>query len=297
MNTGLAQCLSFTNSFSVDTLEDEFCDVISKAQRGLRIATSTLAEQAGIDQPSARALRDGSWSAEALAAIAPVLRLRAEGLMRLARGLYRPDAVPLSGLTVLDTPAAMSGYPEMRVNAFLIVSDQSDEALLFDTGTDPSAVEKALNQQNKRLGAIFLTHAHWDHCDCLPDLRARWPEAKVYGPKDKRFAPHITLKDGDTRTHGNLIIEARETSGHAPQSLSFVIRGLEKPLVVVGDALFAGSIGGIPPDAYEAGLAAIRSQLLSLPSETVVAPGHGCLTTVGYEVAHNPFFPGGQWQP
>ena len=68
-----------------------------------------------------------------------------------------------------------------------------------------------------------------------------------------------------------------------------VITGLARPLAVVGDALFAGSLGGAP-GAYAEQLDNTAQKILTLPGDTLVAPGHGPLTTVAAERAHNPFF-------
>jgi glyoxylase-like metal-dependent hydrolase (beta-lactamase superfamily II) len=71
--------------------------------------------------------------------------------------------------------------------------------------------------------------------------------------------------------------------------VSYVITGLAKPLVIVGDAIFAGSMGG-GMVSYAEALETGRAALMTLPDETVVCPGHGPLTTIGEEKHHNPFF-------
>jgi glyoxylase-like metal-dependent hydrolase (beta-lactamase superfamily II) len=67
------------------------------------------------------------------------------------------------------------------------------------------------------------------------------------------------------------------------------VSGLAKPVVVVGDSLFAGSMGGAP-NAYEQARKNNREKILSLPPETIICPGHGPMTTVANERVHNPFF-------
>ena len=71
--------------------------------------------------------------------------------------------------------------------------------------------------------------------------------------------------------------------------MSYVITGLAKPLVIAGDAIFAGSMGG-GMVSYTEALETGRAGLMTLPDETVVCPGHGPLTTIGEEKRHNPFF-------
>jgi glyoxylase-like metal-dependent hydrolase (beta-lactamase superfamily II) len=73
--------------------------------------------------------------------------------------------------------------------------------------------------------------------------------------------------------------------------MTFVVRGLQRPVAIVGDSLFAGSMGGgnvSYRDAVENNL----KQILTLPDETVLCPGHGPMTTVAEEKKHNPFFAG-----
>jgi glyoxylase-like metal-dependent hydrolase (beta-lactamase superfamily II) len=98
------------------------------------------------------------------------------------------------------------------------------------------------------------------------------------------------LSHGDGFILGNLKIRILGTSGHTPGGLSYFIEGLQYPLVIVGDALFAGSMGGAAY-AYQEALKNNRERILSLPDHTIICPGHGPLTTVAEEKAHNPFFP------
>lgn len=278
----------------MDYLEDELSDVISKAQRGLGLATSTIAERTRLDPAAVRSLRSGSpLPPDALEEVAAVLGLRAEGLRRLASDTYAPAAHPPAGLHPIDMPADMHGDERMRVNAFLVFPPGSADALLFDTGTDAAAIDAALRKAGRELRAIFITHAHWDHYHALPEVRLRWPGAAVHGPASKRLEPQTPLAGGEKLDFGPVQIEVRSTPGHAPRSLSYVVEGLARSVAIVGDALMAGSVGGILPEAYAEGLAAIRTELLSLPADTIVASGHGMLTTIGYERAHNPFFPEG----
>ena len=79
------------------------------------------------------------------------------------------------------------------------------------------------------------------------------------------------------------------TSGHSPGGMTYVVMGLERPIAVVGDSLFAGSMGG-GNVSYEDAIRNNREKILNLPDETIVCPGHGPLTTVGKEKRENPFF-------
>ncbi len=91
---------------------------------------------------------------------------------------------------------------------------------------------------------------------------------------------------------GSLRITNRDTPGHAEDGVTYVIGtwGDDAPHVaIVGDAIFAGSMGGAPQHSALA-KQKVREQILTLPADTLICPGHGPLTTVAEEKAHNPFF-------
>jgi hydroxyacylglutathione hydrolase len=91
-----------------------------------------------------------------------------------------------------------------------------------------------------------------------------------------------------------LEIESLSTWGHSPGGMTFVVRGLTKPIAVVGDSLFAGSMGG-GNVSYDDAVKNNLEKILTLPNDTIICPGHGPLTTVGDEKLHNPFFAKSKW--
>jgi glyoxylase-like metal-dependent hydrolase (beta-lactamase superfamily II) len=98
------------------------------------------------------------------------------------------------------------------------------------------------------------------------------------------------LAHGIRLSLGGLTFEVRHVPGHSPGHVAFVGHGV----AVVGDALFAGSIGrtDLPGGDAETLLTSIREQLLTLPDDTIVYPGHGPATTIGAERRGNPFLTG-----
>src|SRR5438552_19138444 len=110
-------------------LEDNFSDVISKAQRGLEISDSDLAEKARLDANAIRKLRGGHFDELAVFRVAPVLVLGARALSDLAPNEYRPTAREIDGLAIFNTP-----FHDMQVNAFLLWDATSRKAPAFDTG-------------------------------------------------------------------------------------------------------------------------------------------------------------------
>jgi hydroxyacylglutathione hydrolase len=88
-----------------------------------------------------------------------------------------------------------------------------------------------------------------------------------------------------------LEIDTRLTWGHSRGGMTYVVTGLSRPIAIAGDSLFAGSMGG-GSVSYGDALQNNLAKILTLPDETIICPGHGPMTTVGEEKAHNPFFAG-----
>jgi hydroxyacylglutathione hydrolase len=265
-------------------LEDGVVDILNKAQRGLRLPLEELAERADLPPDRIQAILSGSQDPEALERIAFALNLDAPALQRLADAAWYPQDPPeMDGFAMFTTD-----FGDMTVNAYLVWDPATREAASFDTGSSCQGMLETLRQQQLTLRRIFITHTHLDHLADLERLR-RETQAVSYGSAVENPLGLKPLSHGDGLALGNLRIRVLGTSGHTPGGLSYFIQGLAKPLVVVGDALFAGSMGGAP-QAYQEALQNNRRHILSLPDETVICPGHGPLTTVGEEKAHNPFF-------
>jgi len=99
------------------------------------------------------------------------------------------------------------------------------------------------------------------------------------------------IEEGKRFRFGNLEIDTRLTWGHSRGGMTYVVTGLACPIAIVGDSLFAGSMGG-GHVSYNVALQHNIEKILTLPDETIICPGHGPMTTVGEEKAHNPFFAG-----
>ena len=136
---------------------------------------------------------------------------------------------------------------------------------------------------------ILLTHAHPDHVADLRRLKKGDWCAGLHFRDWKRQRERKRSRKENAFGVGSLEIEARLTSGHSPGGMTFVVTGLSRPVAIVGDSLFAGSMGG-GNVSYEDALRNNREKILTLPDETIVCPGHGPLTTVGKEKRDNPFF-------
>src|ERR1700739_4670023 len=148
-------------------LEDNVGDIIGKAQRGLRLSDSELAEKAQVNPQTLRKLRDGEFDELALLRVAPVLDLSPRALCQLGAGGWQPAKVEnLDGLAQFST-----SYGGMLVNSYLVWDPGTKDAAAFDTGADCVQMLRLVSKENLKVKLILLTHAHSDHVADLPQLR------------------------------------------------------------------------------------------------------------------------------
>ncbi len=262
-------------------LEDNFEDVIGKAQRGLKISDSELTAAAGISIEALQQARNGEATAETLARLALALGLNAKALAELPN--YTPGDVSVKGLAAFSTP-----WNNMLVNSYVMWDEATGEAVAFDTGMDCGGLLDLLREKGLKLRMILLTHTHGDHIFDLDRLKEN-TGAPAFVSEREPLAGAEAFEAGREFQCGNLRIETRLTWGHSKGGITYVVHGLERPVAVVGDAIFAGSMGG-GSVSYQDALKTNREQILALPPETVLCPGHGPTTTAGEEQTHNPFF-------
>jgi hydroxyacylglutathione hydrolase len=266
------------------SLEDNAEDILNKSLRGWAMAPETAADLAGVPVETVQAMRQGDFDADAARKLAPHLKLNAEKWVAIGERSYHPGEISARGLYLFHNPGGMA------VNAFLIWHEPSDTAVIFDTGEDATEMLATIDRLGCSVQAICITHTHSDHVVCLPRLQSRFPQVPVYVGEGELFSGAIGVRDGQVLEIGGLKLTCRSTKGHALDGISYVVEGMPEPIVVVGDALFAGSMGGGMvswPQALETN----RLNLFSLSDATVAAPGHGPLTTIGLEKANNPFYP------
>lgn len=258
-------------------LEDDFTYVLRKALMGRGFSPAEAAARAGLPAGNVLALLRGSFSAETARKLAPVLGLNAEAFAGHAGYHPRPLAVP--GIERLDLP-----FGGERVNAWLV--RDCGACVLFDAGYEAGDLLRAVASHCGRLpDRVFLTHAHRDHIGALERFLEAGLPVHAAG-----ISGTIAMKPGETVFCGPLAIRACDLSGHAMPALGFHVDGLAKPVLVTGDALFAGSMGGCgSPPIYQHALRCLREVLGPLPDETVLLPGHGPATTLGEERVANPF--------
>ena len=199
-----------------------------------------------------------------------------------------------------------SGFGE---NAYLAVCESTNVCVAVDPGGGAPDLGHTIRSEGLDLQSILLTHAHLDHIEGVNDLRALDPElpiwlhpsdlglylgvqrqAAMFGLRtDAQPEPTDELVPGEPYRFGDCTFEVRFTPGHAPGHVIFVSEG--DRLALVGDVIFQASIGrtDLPGGDFQTLMKSIREQVLTLPDDTVLYPGHGPPTQVGHERVGNPF--------
>ena len=272
-------------------LEDHLGDIIRKARTMGNVSTAAAAKAAGISESELAALEESGKASGKFnsAPLAPVLGLSAAKLDGIAKG-WLPSPKDLSlwrEIRVITT----NGDDGLSVNCYLVWDEVTRDAALFDTGLDAKPIIDCITAEQLQLKHIFITHSHWDHVEALPKIREAWPKARIHSgsknaPVDQRN------KNAEIVHLGGLRVTHRETPGHAEDGVTYIVGNWQEdaPIIaIVGDTIFAGSMGRGNPD-WNLAKQKVREQILTLPVDTLLCPGHGPLTTVAEEKAHNPFF-------
>lgn len=266
-------------------LEDNFNDVLGKAQRGLQFSDEQLAKKAAVSVEELTHAKEGHFDEAVLRKLAPVLNLKADAVVALGKKAWYPkDPGKVPGLAAFTTP-----YGDMTVNSFLIWDPNTNQGAAFDTGADCSEMVKFAAEKNIKIQMVLLTHTHPDHIADLARLKSV-TQAEAFVCKLEAIDGAETFEVSRKFTVGPLKIDTRQTSGHSRGGVTYVVLGLPNRIAVVGDSMFASSMGG-GGVSYSDALRNNREQILTLPDDTILCPGHGPLTTVGEEKQHNPFFP------
>jgi hydroxyacylglutathione hydrolase len=267
------------------SLEDFHEDILSKAMRGLGIGKNEMAQRLGVGKPEIEAILSGEVDENLINSMADELKLDVGKLIRAAKKEWYPAPVELSGLRQIS-----SAYGDMIVNSYVTWDEVSLNAWIFDTGTDSQPILKFIEEEKLKVDAIFLTHTHRDHISCLDDLCEKTGTPKVFVHHLELFNGCEPVEEGFQHSMDSLSLVAKHTHGHSVGGLTYIIDGLEKPVAVVGDAIFAGSMGG-GMVSYSDALQTNRDKIITLPDTAILCPGHGPITSVGEEKQNNPFFP------
>ncbi|MFO7572948.1 MAG: MBL fold metallo-hydrolase [Gaiellaceae bacterium] len=196
-------------------------------------------------------------------------------------------------------------FGPIGTNCYVVRRDSSaDEAVVVDPSGDATELRLTLARLGARCAAILLTHGHWDHLVGVADL-AEGTSAPVHMPEGERtlledpaaftppgitvraYTPDVLLRGGESLEIAEMRFDVHSVPGHSPAHVAYATDGC----LFSGDVLFAGSVGrtDLPGADWETLMSSIASLVALLPPETVVYPGHGPTTTLGRELAQNPF--------
>ena len=194
-------------------------------------------------------------------------------------------------------------------NCTVLWCEVTKHGVIIDPGGDLPQVERAIAQAGIEISKIWLTHGHVDHAGGAAELKAKLripiegphtddlfllqrvrETARSYGMLNAlNVTPDRWLEEGDQVQVGELTFDVLHCPGHSPGSVVYSNPG--EGLAIVGDVLFAGSIGrsDLPGGNHEQLLSSIREKLLPLPDDVALISGHGPTSTIGRERATNPF--------
>lgn len=199
------------------------------------------------------------------------------------------------------------------INTYLVFDPDTKECAVIDPGMSSREEEKALEnfiaEKGLALRQIINTHLHIDHVAGIPFLQKKYGAPVIAHEGDKFMADGIKeqarmfgldlpldnieiseyIKAGDEIKIGKGTLKVLEVPGHSKGSIALYDK--EGGYIITGDALFKGSIGrtDLPGGNYRELIDSIDKELLSLPDDTVVLPGHGPSSTIGEEKQSNPF--------
>lgn len=196
----------------------------------------------------------------------------------------------------------------LQCNCSVVGDEDSHEAMVIDPGDQVDEILQILEDEQLTLKQIVVTHAHIDHIGGamklkaatgapillnqndtallkMLDVQAAWIGMKSPGP----VQVDDSVSDAAVLNIGNLKANVIHTPGHTEGSICLYFP--DEQTLLAGDTLFAGSIGrtDLPGGSYEKIMRSLHNQVLALPDDTQVVPGHGPLTTIGDERACNPF--------
>lgn len=194
-----------------------------------------------------------------------------------------------------------------QTNCYYIHKEDSREVIFFDPADKGNFLYETLQEKGFQIRAILLTHGHFDHIWGVEELKERsGAEVYAYEGEEKLcqdpalnvsaavgrscgIKPDHLFRDGEEFEFAGIHGKVIATPGHTGGSCCYYFE--EDQILISGDTLFQESVGrtDFPTGSMSALVRSVKEKLFTLPDETKVYPGHGMMTTIGYEKENNAF--------
>lgn len=195
----------------------------------------------------------------------------------------------------------------VSTNCYIVSNIETKEAIIIDPADRAEVIKESMEAEGLKVVGILLTHGHFDHIMAASDLASSY-NLKVYANKEEKdlladpnqncsadvgknvsLLLENNLSDGEMLTLAGFLIKAIHTPGHTAGGTCYYF--VNHGILISGDTLFLESIGrcDLPTGNIIKLKESIKSKLLLLDEDTVVYPGHGDTTTIGYEKRNNPY--------
>ena len=195
----------------------------------------------------------------------------------------------------------------IHTNCYILYRETEKKAVIVDPGADGAEILSLCGKLSLTPEAILLTHGHFDHILAVKEIQKEFPRIKLYAGEDERETlqnPGVNystvvgaalslqadqwVTDGEHLSIGDMKFTVIFTPGHTSGSVCYLVEG--EDVLISGDTLFLESYGrtDMPGGSYDLIVKSITKKLFLLPEHTLVYPGHGDFTTIGYEKRNNP---------
>ncbi len=275
-------------------LEDELGDVVGKARRGQELSPGEVASQAGLSEAEVEKIEDYELTPEdgVVERLARALGLDVQKLKGSAAKRYFPLYPGGRATDGIDVEMLVLGSGFL-MNGYVVGCTRTQQGVVIDPGFEAEKILKAVETSGLEVNMVLLTHGHDDHIGALSEVCQATGAPAFISSADAALLGNLSTKiegyiaEGETVSLGNVTLNVVATPGHTRGGISLV----HEQVAFVGDALFAGSLGGTRAKAdYESQRGAVAERILTLDEHVVLYPGHGPATTVAEERASNPFF-------
>lgn len=194
---------------------------------------------------------------------------------------------------------------DLFTNCYIIYDKEGKEGIIVDPGGDGKFIVNKVKHLNVKIKYIVFTHVHFDHILGYHDVKNAFSDAELLvsvndapalndetkslmiysGQRFEKIEKYTIVKENDTINFGKYTFKIIETPGHTEGSICLYGNNI----LISGDTLFNGSIGrwDFPGGSLKKEVDSITGKLFKLPKETIVYPGHGDHTTIGYEIENN----------